>query len=398
MKRLHLLILSASLMVCSFASAKAQGVQPPQARPTPTGFALEVTFVKENAPAYQAVPAAEAKMIGAWYAGFRQASAWQSTDGLKVLAVNVISHVEGDGVRINVSVYLGKRFFDKEQTVANYLAHENEKRTIDELTEFGVEPFEIKMVRVEPSAPDPPPVISQASSIQIVNIENNRSTLPSYKLTLRNLSAKNVRALEIRIMAGGKINLVGQRRDAEDKTLIAPGSVYEIIEPGAERTRRTMDGFEPDIPPEQQIVIATAVFEDGSYEGDALPAARIIAMLRGRRIQLARLVELMQKALAAPDLNSTAALENFKAQVSSLDDEVEQSALDQLAADFPALSENEKKGFSTAFQVSMHRLRTSLLDDLKEVEKTQGLKPDSDAFRLWLAENKERYERWLARL
>lgn len=358
-----------------------------------SNLALEITYYKDLPPAYMRLGGK------AWYGRFRRIASWQPPAGsLPVKAVNIVSRVEGNVVKVKVSVYDGERFDDKEEFVGEYVARENEKNSALGLTQFGVEPFEIQLVRVAPISSGLPLVENKTSSVTVLAIEANSTTLPSFKLSLRNLSNKTVSALAIRVMVDGKMQLSSLPHDPEAKPLIKPGEIYTTNEPGAHATHRTPNGYAPDSPPAQTILIATVVFDDGSYEGEAAPAAEYRAFAKGRKTQLARLIPLLQNALDAPASNAQTAIEKLNTQLSTANEEVESVTLEELQKEFPELNGKAKSGLRNALQIAIYGVRKRALDDLNKFAYNSAQASNDKAFRAWLSATKERYEAWLARL
>lgn len=92
--------------------------------------------------------------------------------------------------------------------------------------------------------------------------------LPSatYKLSLRNLSSKNISALQVEVFEGSRLRLSGSPHGQERLPLIPAGAVLETKVLGAKDTTMTGVGYEPASPLFQTIVVSTLVFEDGKYE------------------------------------------------------------------------------------------------------------------------------------
>jgi hypothetical protein len=375
------------------ALSQTQDKQAPQ----PTGLVLEVTYYKGLRQSYQTVARADLPLAWVWYAHFPRIPNWQTPpEKLPVKAVKIASGVEGDAVRVNVSVFVGKRNFDKEEQVANFLLRENQTASVGELEQHGVSPFEIKVVRVLPVPTILPTVVNMTTSVEVLSLEANHTTLPSFKLKLRNLSTKNIRALDVRLMVSNRVRLSSQRHDKENRTLIEAGGVYETDVSGVREARSTPDGYVPGQPPEQSILINTAVFEDGTYEGEAKPATEIRARDVGKKIQVARIAALLKKSFEAREKDARAALLKLKTEVSALSVDIDPRALDALVSAFPALNEKAKNEMLISAQVSLHYVRKELLDEIDKLEK--DVTPDSTAaFLRWLDETKERYEEWLSR-
>lgn len=393
------IILTALLAASQHFYAHVAHSQQQQARPASTYLALEVTYYPGRPPAYQSVPGADSKASGSWYALFRRNPDWQPPAGsLPVRAVNILSRMEGDAIRVRVSVFLGAQFHDKEEPVATYLVRENEKVSVRELTEFGVEPFEIKAVRVTPMLTDPPTVRSNAESIVVIGVEANSSTLPSYKVSLQNLSGKDVLALQVEVFVNNQMRLSSMPQGREGQPLIVAGASHGLDVAIAKDARATPNGYEPETLPNQEVVITTAVFNDWTYEGDAMAAARYKAYTIGRKIQVERLLKLIQNALNSPEPSATAGMETFKAQVSSLRTDVDLSIIDKLLKEFPALAQSERANLKISVEVSSNIIKTDALKEIQKFEEDGARAPGANAYREWLSLNKERYEKLLSML
>lgn len=367
----------------------------------PAALALEVTYLKGAAPTFQQLyaPAADGKPRGTWYGRFGRVPGWKPTDAsLTVRAVNVVSHLEGDAARVDVSVYVGVEFFDKELPVASYLLREAEKITVEALTSFGVEPIDIAVVKLRLSTASPPPVVNRTSSLEVVAFEAIESTRPLYKLVLRNVSSKNVSAIEIDVFAGNALKLSGQQHGEEGRPLIAPGAVFEKRVIGAEDVLMKRQGYKPKPLPDQSVVVRTAVFDDGSYEGDPEAAAQFAARTVGTRIQLTRAVALLQKALDTLDFGSQEAAAALTREVSALSTDVQPSVIEELSNKFSALDQNKKATFGGTVQYGLHSVRKGLLDSIDEFQKSRKQPADEAELRIWLARQAEKYKQWLSHL
>jgi hypothetical protein len=393
------IILIALAIACQGLVVQASPSRQQQTKPAPTGLALEVTYYKDRPPAYLTVPGPESKLNGAWFGLFRRVPSWQPPlEALPVRAVNVLSRLEGDSVRIEVSVYLGVRFFEKEQPVATYRVRENEKISVDGLTRFGAEPFEIKVLRVNPIITNLPSIVNKTDSIEVVGVKANDTTFPSYTVTVRNLSSQNVAALEINLLVNGQNRGGSLPRRRNGKPLIETGATQEIFVLGAKIAQETPGGYVPDSPPNQEILISTAVFEDGSYEGEAETAARFKGFESGSKIQVPRLIALLQEAVNSTDQSVVAQLEKLKAQAAALSTHVETTALNDLQKDFPALTREAKASLKTSIEVALAGEKFEFLKRIQEFEKTGAQSSDANAFRAWLSASKESYEKWLSQL
>ena len=386
------ILLTIALIVPAARVFAQQDVSPP------TRLALEVTFYPGRNPAYLTVPGPDSKPSGAWYALFARIASWQPPAGAqKIEAVRVISRVEGDAVSVTVSTLSGSKALENEQRVGTYLIRETEKISIDDLRKFGIEPFQIKLVRVNPNIPPVPPVILKGvESVVVLNSMAKETTLPSYRVILRNQSNKNIVGLGVDVLAGGRIQITSKPRGIDGQPLIPAGKEYWLTVAGPNRAQPTADGYVPTSPSDQQIQIKAAVFDDGTFEGDAQTAAAVRGYQAGERMMLPRLIPLLESALNSSSGDLTEALRNLESQVSSVGSDADPEIVQALTAEFPQARDVRSKEIKATMEVSATTLKSNLL---KEIHTLQNQGPQAlRADRTWLTKTRERYEKWLSRL
>jgi len=376
-------------LIAAFASV-APAQQPPTAA---FSLALEVRFYPQQEPAYHAV---SSKRDGVWFARFGHVPEWkQPENSLPVTAVNIQSELAEGGVRVWVSVFLGE-IHTEEKAVKSYVLTEGEKVTVRELAEFGVEPFEIKVVRLPPMIGEPPKFVSKARSIELVVMEPILSTLPAYKLVVRNLSAKPVSALHVQTLEDGRMrnSLMPQGKEAEP--IIAPGGTYEFNARLATRTTPTADGYSPVILPNQIIEISSAVFNDGSFEGESETVISFAAFSKGRKMMLEKVLGLLQKSQPANDSATATNLEGLKSVVAELKLEADAAAVEDVGNKLMGLGADQRR-LRTLIELGMKGVRDQVLRDITQFQlryRYADPKPIHD----WFTASTKRYEAWFGRL
>lgn len=387
-KALAVAFLVAFLLATPTASGQQRSAQP-------TNLVLEVYFYPNEPPAYVVVPPAPSRPSGAWFARFPRLPGWTTPAGsLPVVAVDIRSVLTAGVVRVWVSVILG-RLHEEEKQVAVYTIREGEKITAQELAQFGVEPFKLVLSRVAPATPEVPQVLSKAKSVELVAIVPVLSTLPSYRMTLRNLSTKDVSALEIRVRQDGHILLSSMPQGDDGGSRIPAGGTSEFNERLATRAAPTPGGYEPASPANQIIEIVTAVFEDGSFEGEAEPAMTFRAFVKGCKIQVGRVVGLFQTAVQN-DQNPLGALELLRKDVAALGTEADSSAVEEVANEFASPKKDSKLEIKSSAEIAMSGVRRDLLEEIQRFQLSPQTSPGS--IHGWLTASKQRYETWLSRL
>jgi hypothetical protein len=361
---------------------------------------LEVTFYPGRKPAYETVPGPESKPSGAWFGLFAHIASWQATAGApQVEAVRVVSRVEGDAVRVTVSTLSGARALENEQRVGTYLIRETEKISIEELRPFGIEPFEIKLVRVNPNiAPVPPVILKGVESVVVINAMAKETTLPSYRIILRNQSNKNIVALGVDVVADGRVQITSKPRGIEGQPLIPTGKEYWLTVAAPNRAQGTSGGYVPTTPSDQQIVIKAVVFEDGTYEGDAETGAAVKGYRAGEKIELSRLIPILENALNTPEGDALQGLSNVELQVSSVSSDADPGILRSMVTEFPQLGRPAIQIIKSTMEVTATTIKITLLKDIHRLQSEEPQKLDAKAYQLWLATTKERYAKWLSGL
>ncbi|HEY6122423.1 MAG TPA: hypothetical protein VIV66_20880 [Pyrinomonadaceae bacterium] len=363
----------------------------------PTRLALEVTFVAGTAPAYQTVPGPEAKQSGAWYGRFSRTPGWQLPEGaLAVTAVKIESLFNGETVDIYVSVLRGK-FHDQEDAVAVYHLGENEKRFVVALKSFGVEPFEIKVIRIPPAVVNPNNVINKTQSLEVITIKAANSTLPRYQLTLRNLSNKSISAIWLGVEHNGKLESSALLHHPEGTPLIAPGDVYETRPFGVTRALQVGRGYVPQPLDSQDVVLGALVFDDGSWEGIPSRAATFRAFVAGRRFQISSVLKSLERISSNTDLTVISAIEDLRMHLSLRDASLNSAAYSQVLSEFPSFTAAQQENLRIGVEITTHDIRKTLLDSLSTFD-SQHPEGRVEDFRAWLLSEKVKYEAWLQRL
>lgn len=384
-KFLHNLIFTLVVMLAPLGVA----AQEPASRPQ-TKLVVQVEYFKGQPPAYDGVPES------VWFGRFMTtAAAKQRSLADTVQAVDVKTRLVGQRVEIKVGVHVGEKQFDRLDPVATYYASEGDTVTASDLEHFGVVPFVFKVMRVNETSAAPPVVVNKTQSVGAEITDFASSPVPRAKLTLRNLSSKGVRAVNVSVVVGNRDRLTRLVAERDGKILMGPGETYSFtISPTVGQS--ALDNFTPDSA--ESMVVVTAVFDDYSYEGAAGPALKKKSFDEGERVQLSRIMPLVREAHAAADVESAGAIEKFRAAVSALDDEVPQSAVDAISKQYRAPGPAGQNQVRIATEVSMHRVRRELLEDLDAFEKKFRSAPTENSFKEWLKTRQERFEAWSSRL
>jgi hypothetical protein len=288
----------------------------------------------------------------------------------------------------------GEKYMDTEETVAIFDLRENEKVTVDLLKNFGIEPFEIRAFKTAPLLANRPTVVNKLLSLEVVGIEQVAADMPEYRLTLHNLSMKNIEAVRVDLVAGQRQLSTGMPQGLEGRPLLLVGETAQVRIPMVVSSRKTAGAYVPVVSVQQQYVIESAVFTDGTSEGDTgseiFSGAGFQGVKFGRRVEMQRALPLFAAALESTDAISGDGVSRFLSQLEELNVGVTDAELVELQQRFPT---REAKVLREWVEFGMHFTRKEMLDQLVHFQHA-----DRKDFRSWLLDNKERYSQWLARL
>jgi len=393
MKRFHRVVFMFVLLgapALAQVTTRKQVSPATQVTPAITALAVEISYRKDQATF---IPGDK----GMWFMNFERLAGWQPPAGfVPVRAVDVASQVENETtLKIDVSVILGPRYHDQVKKVATYSVCENEAVAVAELKEYGIVPVALRVVRTKPVATSPPYVESRTNALELTGIETRDATFPSYIVRLRNVSGKDISALQVYYhTAKGRGN--NRPQQPQNQPLIKVGAVFELSAHGGNEGELTADGYAPDAL--HKVTVATVVFADGTFEGEPLPAAEIKALWQGRKLQLTRALALVEKNLESKDVDDPSTVGRFRRQVEALGEDDGAASVDELAAGFKSLDAGDKLRLRQASGYELHKVKFDLLKDITKFETAHAPSPATGTFRAWLANLKETYEQWLARL
>jgi hypothetical protein len=373
-------------LVSCFLQSNVRAQAEKQSEAAHAALALEVTCCQGTRPTFQSVPGV------IWYGRFRELEGWKPTaDMLPVQAVHIASSMEGAAVRVVVTVDLGKKLFEKREKVGSYLLQENERLKLFDMTAFGLEPFELTAIRVEKKSASVPAVTSNAASVEVREVEAIDSTFPMFKLKLRNTSRKNISALFVDILVNGKLRISAMPHNRDATPLIAAGGTYEYKRQLSSDTRQEGGGYAPEPSPNQTLFIKAAVFDDGTFEGDAEAAVRYRASALGSRTQLAKLVAIYNQALQSAGTDEQAALDSLRRQVNALGTEAAPFEVNRLLEEFSGFT--DRAALRVGIEVIMFELKKEALKAIEEFGQRQKTASDGKALRAWLTASRDGYQK-----
>lgn len=390
-----LLLLTAIIVIALSSVVTAQQQEPllkpsvsPKKAEAPTKLMLEISYNPAVPPAYTPVLGSEKKAAWTWVTQFVRIRGREMSP--PVQAVKLEPQYNGETADVRVTLLRGIEGFDREDLVGTYHVGIGEKLTINDLSNAGVEPFNITLLNTLPPLPPPPAFENMTKSIEIISVQSENLPRPAYKLTFRNLSDKSVRALRVDVISDGRRAFSSLWQGDDGRSIIEPGGTGER-HISALRTQPTPTGFTPGTAARNTVSIRSVVFSDMSFEGDSEPACLIESFEMGRRLWLKQVLTLLDQELSAPIEDHIEAARRFKEKFSALRYEFDNSERNQASA----VSPNCPKPIQQA-HIAPEGLKLQMLRDLDEIITKRPSPPIN--FKSWLETRRAGYQAWLARL
>jgi hypothetical protein len=300
------------------------------------------------------------------------------------------------GERVVIKLRLSREIDEAvdEIELGEYEVGVGEEQRVSALEQYGFEPIKLGVVRGAPIRLSPPPVVNLTHSIAVLGVEVSAGR-PDLEVTLKNTSSRSVMAVELRLMKGGMVR--GYRPDSNrgERPWALPDGVWKAklsIVAAADKTSAEGHHFEqPD-----EIVIASALFSDGGYEGEASFAVGQAAWCTGRRIQAGRALPLVRDYEEQKGVSLTGFAKELRRKASALPQAADDAVVDEFMAKYPELSAVERERIKEAIDGGLKDVRRGLVSGLKPYTEDSRVQDATHQFRKWLAYVRESYERVLS--
>lgn len=291
-------------------------------------------------------------------------------------AVELVCKVDGDAVAITATVVFGP--FDKtdtspllkghqQQKIGTYSPHLNESIVLQEMEQFGLQPWTIKIVNAQMPTPASLPTVNEVPSIRPEILGKDRQ---GYRIALRNLSSSAVTDFLVETTFDHNSNY---QESGANGVLIAPGASHEF--------RLFCDTSAS--PTSCAFILKAALFADGSYEGDASAAATLAARPVAAEFQSRRAHELIDDILANSSLDDAAKLARLRSELPKLFQQPDPAILEQIQLRFPGLPPAELGSVNATISATLAAGKQRALRALEEFEKLPKEGPSSRTLAQW---------------
>ena len=294
------------------------------------------------------------------------------------------------GTQWEVKVSIGKgEFYDAGDTmVGEFLLNLNELASVKEITRFGLSPIQVGVLRIIRQQAGYPGFSNSTQSVSLESIEANNLPDP-YKLQLRNNSQNDLIAIQYNTFREGRFLELKWLSHGLSDPLIKAGESYKLAVSSEDKSCGDADGYHPN--QSDRLDLVSAVFADGSFEGQSGLPALIKGAAFGNRLRLERVVQALRSAGDDP----TEIEAQLKYLKDSINEETEPYMIETLRTILPPLPPDATPVLEGFIRSGMHDVKVNLIRDANRFESLKR----AGNLRLtetWTALTKAKYEHWLA--
>jgi len=294
------------------------------------------------------------------------------------------------GTQWEVKVSIGKvEFYDAGDTmVGQFLLNLNELASVKEVSRFGLSPIQVGVLRIIRQQAGDPGFINSTQSVSLESIEANNLPDP-YKLQLRNNSQNDLIAIQYNTFRQGQFLELKWLSHGLSDPLIKAGESYTLAVSSEDKSCGDADGYHPN--QSDRLDLVSAVFADGSFEGQSGLPALIKGAAFGNRLRLESVVQALRNAGDDP----TEIESQLKYLQDSINEETEPYMIETLRSILPPLPPDATPVLEGFIRSGMHDVKVNLIRDVNRFEELKR----AGNLRLtetWTALTKAKYERWLA--
>ncbi|HEX6718686.1 MAG TPA: hypothetical protein VF088_16385 [Pyrinomonadaceae bacterium] len=295
---------------------------------------------------------------------------------------------DGEYWQIKVSIGTGEFYDAGDVKIGEFKLSLNQRTDVPGVSQFGLSPIQVGVLKIVRQQAGKPEFRSLAESISLESMEVSELPDP-FKLTLKNNSTQNLIAIQY--------NTLGLNRFFElkwlslgllDEPLIKAGKSYKLVVNSEDNSCGDDEGYHPN--QTNRIDLVSAVFADGTHEGEPGLAALIKGKALGNRKNLERVVNSIRS------LNDPAELsQQLNYLQEGMNEEAEPYLVDTLRVMLPTLPADATDGIISFIRSGMHEVKVSLLADAQHFKQLSE-RNNPELSKQWVERTKAKYERWWA--
>ena len=383
MRGVRLICCASILVTIGVVNAASQQAPTSQAETGLPEYVLEVT----RPEGCLVEPISPKGKAGALVYAFPRATRVPRDNSGHPITSKVFVAAKQDGEQWDVKVTIGTgEFYDAgDFKVGEFKLNPNQRTSVPGVAQFGLSPIRVGVLKIVRGPAGKPSFenLTQSISLETMDVGN----LPDpFKLTLKNNSAQDLVAIQYNTF--GPRGFLGLKWLSPGllTPLVKVGETYKLEVNSEDNSCGGDEGYSPN--QTYRIELVSAVFADGTYEGQTGLPVLIKGTALGNRKNLERVVGTMNYIT---DPGELAQLMNQLQE--GMGEDAEPYLVERMRAMFPTLAADANDGFISFIRSGMHEVKMNLMRDALTLQRvSQRNLPELST--KWVGMIKTKYERW----
>ena len=278
---------------------------------------------------------------------------------------------DADLVSLEVSLFSGSTNISSphfHSPIGNYVLHPNESITLSQLNDYGLKTATVKLVTAQPDGLITPTVINKTTSLNVERVDANRS---GYKMQVRNLSSSSTKAIAFAVLGPNgtcELHTLNSLLGPAETTVMffeIPGDRPGWRGPGGETCSVTDSSTPESGHRTPEIVMAAAIFADGTHEGDDSKAVMLDANMTAIETQQNRIDSIVEATFGTAGTNDAMKIGLLESRVGALSEEPSPEIVQSIMARYPTLPDDVSTSIRRDVKSGLGYKKAELLSSLK---------------------------------
>jgi len=304
----------------------------------------------------------------------------------KPITSKVLVTAKRSGEQWDVKVIVGTgEFYDAgDTTVGEFKLNLNERANVPDVARFGLNPIRVGVVKIVRKDAGEPSFQNLTQSISLESMQAHDLPDP-FELKLKNGANFDVVAIQYNTFARGRFIALKWLGAGDLKPLIKVGDTFTLKAPSEDNACGDDDGYTPN--QLNRIDLVSAVFADGSYEGQPGLPALIKGTALGNYNNLQRVIDPIRVANDAAELSQL-----LKSLSEAMNEETEPYTVELLRSMFSVTLE-DTAALNGFIRSGMHGVKVSLMRD-SEYLRFISEKGSPQVIKAMVERTRSKYEQW----
>ena len=299
--------------------------------------------------------------------------------------VFVRANREGEQWHVRVTIGTGEFYDAGDFKVGEFKLSTNQLAEVPAVRQFGLTPIKVGVLKIVRQAVGRPGFRNLARSVFLETLEVTNLPDP-FKLTLKNNLAQDLIAIQYNTYGSNGFLKLEWLSPGLLEPLVKSGEIYKFEVKSEDNACGDEEGYRPN--QSTRIDLVSAVFADGTYEGEPGLAALIKGKAFGNRKNLEHVVETTRDMTDAAQLS-----QQFNYLQEGMTEDAEPYLVETLQAMLPALPADARDGLISFIRAGMHEVKVSLKSDAERLRQLSESN-NPELTKRWVERLKAKYERW----